>query len=184
MATRIGIDEVGRGPWAGPVVACAVQPKKSISGLKDSKKLSAKKRQELDEIIRSNSHFGLGWVQPDELDAVGLTEAVRRAMKRALEKCGVQASEVVIDGNYNYLPEVNGSRSEIKAEDKYPEVAAASIVAKVARDEYMRRQANKYPGYGFESHVGYGTKQHKEALDQLGITPLHRKSFKPIKEYL
>ncbi len=184
MAKRIGIDEVGRGPWAGPVVACAVVLNKPIDGLRDSKKLSQKKREALDEIIRKNSSFGLGWVNAEELDTVGLTEAVRLAMHRAVEDCGITADEIIIDGNYNFLPQLAGSRAEIKAEDKYAEVAAASIIAKVARDRFMVKQGRKYPQYGFEKHMGYGTKLHAEALIQYGATGLHRKSFKPVKRIL
>jgi ribonuclease HII len=180
----VGIDEVGRGPWAGPVVACAVSLDLPIEGLKDSKKLSAKKREELDEIIRKSSTFGLGWVQAEEIDEIGLTEAVRLAMQRAYQECGAKGQEIVVDGSINYLEDIDGSRAEIKAEDKYAEVAAASIVAKVARDKFMNEQSKIYPDYGFDQHVGYGTKQHKEALMKQGITPLHRRSFKPIKELL
>lgn len=184
MARRLGIDEVGRGPWAGPVVACAVSLNEPVSGLKDSKKLSQKRREELDEIIRSNSTYGVGWVQADELDSVGLTEAVRIAMKRAVKECNIMSDETIIDGNHNYLPELKGSRAEIKAEDKYAEVAAASIVAKVARDKFMIEQAVKYPEYGFEKHMGYGTQFHKDALAKHGVTSLHRRSFKPVRKIL
>jgi len=180
----IGIDEVGRGPWAGPVVACAALLNESIDGLKDSKKLSAKKRQELDEIIRENGRVGLGWVSATEIDDIGLTKAVEKAMRLAYEELGVTAETIIIDGNINYLKDVEGTKPVIKAEDKFPAVAAASIVAKVARDAYMEQMATKYPGYGFEKHVGYGTAAHKEALIKQGVTPLHRRSFKPIAKLL
>ncbi len=180
----VGIDEVGRGPWAGPVVAGAVFLTRSVEGLKDSKKLSAKKRTELDAIIRQSAKVGLGWVYSNEIDRVGLTQAVAKAMRLAHQALDKPADEIIIDGNINYLKDIGGSRAVIKAEDKFPAVAAASIVAKVARDAYMVKMAKKYPDYGFEKHVGYGTAAHKSALKKLGVTPIHRRSFKPIAKIM
>ncbi len=182
--TVVGIDEVGRGPWAGPVVACAAILNKPVQGLKDSKKLTAKKRQELDILIRENGRVGLGWVSAKEIDNLGLTKAVKKAMQLAYKGLGVLAEETIIDGNINYLSELDGTKAVIKAEDKYASVAAASIVAKVARDAYMVEMSVKYPGYGFEKHVGYGTAAHKQALEKLGVSPIHRRSFKPIINFL
>lgn len=178
----IGLDEVGRGPWAGPVVACAAVLHTPVEGLKDSKKLSVKKREALDIEIRQNGKVGLGWVSAEEIDKIGLTKAVRQAMREAYDELGTTADEIIVDGNINYLEGIEGSKAVIKAEDKFPVVAAASIVAKVARDAYMVKMSEKYPGYGFEGHVGYGTAAHKEAIEKLGLTPLHRRSFKPIRE--
>lgn len=141
-------------------------------------------RQTLDTEIRNSGQVGLGWVSAQEIDELGLTEAVRKAMYGAYENLGVTDGEIIIDGNINYLEEVKGTRAEVRAEDKYEAVAAASIVAKVARDAYMVKMSKKYPEYGFENHVGYGTKAHKVALEKLGITPLHRRSFKPIGNLL
>jgi len=180
----VGIDEVGRGPWAGPVVAGAVLLISQIDGLNDSKLLSAKKREELDKIIRAKGKFGLGWVYASEIDDIGLTKAVAKAMHLAYQALGEQADEIIIDGNVNFLEDVKGARAVIKADQTVPEVAAASIVAKVARDAYMVEMSGKYPGYGFEKHVGYGTAAHKQALEKLGVLPIHRRSFKPIIDLL
>ncbi len=176
----VGLDEVGRGPWAGPVVACAVVLHRNINGLKDSKKLSAVRREELNALVRENASVGLAWVSAQEIDRLGLSRAVEKAFRLAYKELGVEADELIIDGSINYLANVQGSRAVVKAEDKFPTVAAASIVAKVARDSYMYEMSKKYPGYGFERHVGYGTAVHKEALQKLGPTPLHRFSFKPV----
>jgi ribonuclease HII len=187
----IGVDEVGRGCLAGPVVAGAVVLKRAIPGLKDSKKLTRTQREAFDVVIRKRAlAVGLGWVAPDELDAVGLTEAVRRAMQRAVVEVMAQnpaCDEIIIDGNYNFLKELTGVppiRCIIKADDTVPAVSAASIVAKVARDNYMRSIAKEYPGYGFEAHVGYATLAHRLALETLGTCALHRQSFAPIRAIL
>jgi ribonuclease HII len=182
----VGIDEVGRGCWAGPLVAGAVILNVPIAGLKDSKKLSAKKRQSLAiEIELMADAYGLGWVWPEEIDANGLTWAVKTAMARALQEITLAYQKVIIDGNINYLPEVSGSSCMIKADDLVPAVSAASILAKVARDTYMANDAHiLHPDYEFGLHVGYGTKRHLELLHKFGVTPLHRKSYKPIQALL
>lgn len=177
----VGIDEVGRGCWAGPVVAGAVILKQSIDGLKDSKKLTKQQREIFAEEIRVNAHVGLGWTTPLEVDELGLTEAVRLAMKRALEQITMNYDEIIIDGNLNFLSENPKAKAVIKADDMVPAVSAASIVAKVARDSYMAEIAADYPDYGFSSHVGYGTALHLERLKLHGISDLHRRSFKPIQ---
>ena len=193
MQTILGVDEVGRGCWAGPLVAGAViLPAESASTstpklwkLGDSKKLTKQQREQADLHIRKEAlGIGLGWVTPEEVDAIGLTEAVRLAMRRAVEQIGHTYDQLIIDGNYNFLPDMPLSTCLIKADDIIPSVSAASIVAKVARDRYMEEAALLHPQYGFESHVGYGTKKHQEALASHGITPLHRRSYKPIKAYL
>lgn len=180
----VGIDEVGRGCWAGPLVAGAVILRAEVPGLNDSKILSKKSRNELSELIHANAHVGLGWVSPAEVDKLGLTEAVRLAMQRALDQLGVPYEEVIIDGNYNFLPHIAGSQAVIKADGTVPAVSAASIVAKVARDTYMEQLEEKYQPWQFDRHVGYGTALHIEALKKHGISDIHRKSYKPIKLYL
>ncbi|MDB5169227.1 MAG: putative Ribonuclease [Candidatus Saccharibacteria bacterium] len=181
----VGIDEVGRGCWAGPLVAGAVILGEPIEGLKDSKKLSKRERERLTgEIKRKAVAIGLGWVWPHEIDEIGLTAAVTKAMREALGQIGADYDEVIIDGHLNFLPENPKTQAVIKADDTVPAVSAASIVAKVARDLYMAKIASKFPGYGFEAHVGYGTAAHVTALAQLGVSPIHRKSFKPIRAML
>lgn len=178
----VGIDEVGRGCWAGPVVAGAVLLGAPIKGLKDSKKLSKSQREKLDAEIRVSAlALGLGSVPADEVDRLGLTEAVRLAMKRALEQITAVYDQIIIDGNFNFFPDDARSSAVIGADNSVPAVSAASIIAKVARDKYMAEAALKFPGYGFEKHVGYGTAAHNLALKANGLTELHRRSFKPIQ---
>jgi ribonuclease HII len=178
----VGIDEVGRGCWAGPVVAGAVILSKPIAGLKDSKKLTKPQREVFAaQITEEALAVGLGWVAAKEVDGLGLTEAVRLAMRRALEEIEADYDQIIIDGNYNFLPENPKAQAVIKADDSVPAVSAASIVAKVARDNYMAEVAARYPDYGFTSHVGYGTALHLERLKLHGISDLHRRSFKPIQ---
>jgi ribonuclease HII len=184
----IGVDEVGRGCMAGPVVAGAVLLDKRIRGLKDSKKLSKVERERLDVIIRQKAAaYGIGWATHLEIDEFGLTHAVRLAMQRAvagITEVGATYEEIIIDGNYNFLREMHGSRCIIKADDTVPAVSAASIIAKVARDNYMTEMAGQYPGYKFESHVGYCTAAHRKALLELGMCELHRRSFAPVRAML
>jgi len=188
----LGIDEVGRGPLAGPLVVGAVilpDPKPEwVAELKDSKKLSAKKRETLSELIlKEVPAFGLGWVKASEIDELGISEALKLATKRAVksvQKLHVSFSEIVIDGKTNFLaltPLEKYVTTVVKADDLIKEVSAASIIAKVARDRYMCELDDKYPGYGFSNHVGYGTAKHMEAIRKLGICPEHRRSFEPIK---
>ena len=181
----LGIDEVGRGPWAGPlVVGAVVLGEAQIEGLTDSKKLSAKRRVALDQQIRDEAAgYGLGWVHADELDSLGLSKALRVATIRAVEQVKAAYHEIIIDGTINFLSETTKGpfvTTLAKADLLVPSVSAASIIAKVARDAYMAQQDDVFPGYSFGSHVGYGTAAHRQALDTLGITPLHRQSFAPI----
>jgi len=183
-----GIDEVGRGPWAGPlVVGAVVLGSAAIDGLTDSKKLSKKKLKEYDRLIREQAAgYGLGWVSAAEIDAMGLSEALRLATRRALEKITTPYYEIVIDGTVNFLrntPKEQYVTVLKKADLLIASVSAASIIAKVARDAYMVDQAEIYPEYGFAQHVGYGTATHRQAIDKHGITPLHRLSFAPLKKY-
>ena len=184
----LGIDEVGRGPWAGPlVVGACVLGDAQIDGLTDSKKLTPKKREALAPIIREKATVGLGWVSAEELDRIGLSAALCKACREAVKQIHVPFHEIMIDGTVNFLRDTPlASHVQVlkKADLLVPEVSAASIVAKVARDEYMYKLAEKYPGYGFEKHVGYGTAAHKAALEKLGVCPEHRKSFRPVAEIM
>ena len=188
----LGIDEVGRGPLAGPlVVGAVILPENKpewVFELKDSKKLSVKKRELLNELILKEAvATGLGWVFSEELDNVGIAEALRLATRRAVKSVqGLHASfsQIVIDGKVNFLAETALGRyvsTMPKADNLVKEVSAASIIAKVARDHYMYDVGLKFPGYGFEKHVGYGTAAHLRAIRELGICKEHRKSFEPIK---
>lgn len=192
MVTMIlGIDEVGRGPWAGPlVVGAVVLGGEEIEGLTDSKKLSKKRREELDSIIREKAAgYGLGWVAADEIDTLGLASALQLACKRALmevDLLGVAYHEIIIDGTINFLKDTSkgGYVTTMKKADLLvPSVSAASIIAKVARDNYMAEQDAVYEGYKFSTHVGYGTAIHRAAIEELGVTPLHRLSFAPLAKY-
>lgn len=180
----VGIDEVGRGCWAGPLVAGAAILRQPILGLRDSKKLSKKQRKMLSEIISKQATVGLGWVWPQEIDELGLTEGVRLAMERALAEITTTYDEIIIDGNINYFPQDVHAKAIIKADDSVAAVSAASIVAKVARDTYMAELGDKYSGYEFERHVGYGTAAHIAALQRLGVCDIHRVSYKPVQAFL
>ena len=184
----LGIDEVGRGPWAGPlVVGACVLGDAQIEGLTDSKKLTPKKREALAPVIREKAAVGLGWVSAEELDEIGLSMALCKACREAVKQIHVPFHEIVIDGTVNFLRDTPlASHVQVlkKADLLVPEVSAASIVAKVARDNYMYKLAEKYPGYGFEKHVGYGTAAHKAAIEKLGVCPEHRKSFRPVAQYV
>lgn len=184
----LGIDEVGRGPWAGPlVVGAVVLGGANIEGLTDSKKLSKKRREILaEEIYQHASGIGLGWVHAQELDQIGLAEALRVATIRAVSQITIPYHEIIIDGTINFLKETTkgGFVTTMKKADLLvPSVSAASIIAKVARDIYMEEQDSVYPTYGFKNHVGYGTAAHRAAIDAHGVTPLHRLSFAPLKKY-
>lgn len=181
----VGIDEVGRGCWAGPLVAGAVILGEPIEGLADSKVLSKNQRERLAKEIESKAvAYGLGWVAPAFIDMYGLTTSVQRAMQQALVALDSKYDKVIIDGNYNYLPNEPKASFLIKADAIVPAVSAASILAKVARDNFMVLAAKGFPGYGFEKHVGYGTKFHLAALQKLGVSEIHRKSYKPVRSLL
>ncbi|OHD14245.1 MAG: ribonuclease HII [Spirochaetes bacterium GWB1_36_13] len=183
----IGIDEVGRGPLAGPVVAAAVALDYScptIEGLNDSKKLSLKQRERLlPEIIRYSKRIGVGFSFPEEIDKVNIYQASILAMKRALEKTGLKEGILLIDGLA--FPEKNFySVKLIKGDTKSPAIMAASIVAKVIRDRLMNFYDQKYPLYGFKKHKGYATSAHRKAIEKNSFCLLHRKSFEPVKSML
>lgn len=192
----LGIDEVGRGPWAGPlVIGAAILPKDEagnypdwVAPLTDSKKLSEKKREEYSEIILQNAlATGLGWVTSQEIDDLGLSAALKLATRRAVEEIKNQKvpfTEIIIDGTVNFLAGTSLERHVTnlkKADLLIKEVSAASIIAKVARDRYMKDLAEKYPEYGFDKHVGYGTKLHSGMLAKYGPCPEHRLSFGPLQ---
>lgn len=184
----LGIDEVGRGSWAGPlVVGAVVLGGANIEGLTDSKKLTKKQREKLDiEIRQKATGFGLGWVEAGEIDEIGLSKALVLATKRAVEQIKTPYHEIIIDGTVNFLKDTSKGQfvtTMKKADLLIPSVSAASIVAKVARDNFMAKQDEKHPGYRFEKHVGYGTAAHSAAIDKLGVTLLHRLSFAPLKKY-
>ncbi len=183
----VGIDEVGRGAWAGPLVVGAVilNPEQLIAGLLDSKLLSKHTRELLAGIINNQARaVGLGFVEPAEVDELGLTAATSLACRRALDQINIAYDEIIIDGSINYLPDEPRARAVIKADSSVPTVSAASIIAKVARDQYMCQLAQEHPLFGFERHVGYGTAAHLTALSNHGITPLHRLSFKPVAAFI
>ena len=181
-----GVDEVGRGPLAGPVVAAAVilDPKKPIDGLCDSKKMSANRRLEMSDKIKSNSlAWSLGRAEVKEIDEINILQASLLAMKRAIELLNIEPDIVLVDGNYT--PSINFKKKAIVKGDSFiSEISAASIIAKVERDNEMIALDKIYPGYGFSSHKGYPTKQHIESLKRLGITDIHRITFSPVSKYL
>lgn len=184
MSVVVGVDEVGRGCWAGPMVVGAVILNQPILGLKDSKKLSKKQRELLTELIKVEAKYSLGWVSHSEIDAIGLSAATTLACQRAIENLNADYDEIIIDGGINFLPDNPKATCLIKADDTVPAVSAASIIAKVMRDNFMAEQAVQFPKYGFEKHVGYGTKIHIDALKQFGPTRIHRMSYKPLQVYL
>lgn len=187
----VGIDEVGRGCLAGPVAAGAVVLAKPIRGLKDSKLLTRQQREKFDVRIRERAlSYGVGWASVEEINQFGMTHAVRLAMHRAVEevlKTFTAIEQLVVDGSYNYFkdhPLSTVAQAIIKADQTVPAVSAASIIAKVARDLHMIGLAAKYPGFGFDSHVGYATPAHRRALRQLGVTDIHRLNFRQVKDLL
>lgn len=182
---KVGIDEVGRGSWAGPLtIAVAGFHLDSYipKGLADSKQLTKSLRALLVSDLEW-CHYSIGWASPCEIDLLGLTKATQLAILRALGEYE-HVSEIIIDGSVNFLTGTNYeamSRTQVKADQDVPEVMCASVIAKEARDAHMRRAACIFPEYGFEAHVGYGTKQHSAALKEYGVLPLHRKSYSSIK---
>lgn len=188
MATRqvVGIDEVGRGPWAGPLVAVAVLAGGGAFSERiiDSKRLSAAVREELLEDIQTCAgRIGIGWSSPRFIDEYGLTPATTQAMGAAIAQLGrlSPTTTILMDGHYNYLPEQPGIETHIKGDGSQPVISAASIVAKVLRDRFMRRLGGLFPAYGFEQHVGYGTPRHRQKLHDHGPCQWHRYSFSPVK---
>ncbi|SFK47377.1 ribonuclease HII [Methylophaga sulfidovorans] len=181
-----GVDEVGRGPLAGPVVTAAVilDPQNPILGLADSKKLTEKRREMLVPLIKQHAlAWAMGRAEPDEIDELNILQASLLAMKRAVEALSVVPEHVLVDGIH--APKLNCPVTTIiKGDQSEPAIAAASILAKVARDQEMVALDEVYPGYGFAQHKGYPTKQHQQALLTLGVTDIHRRSFGPVRSAL
>ena len=174
-----GVDEAGRGPLAGPVCAAAVLLPEGlvIPGLNDSKKLSDKRRRELFPIIQQEAvSFGIAFASQEEIDEINILQATFLAMRRAMEQLNPQPEFALIDGNRETDFGVP-CKTVIKGDSLSANIAAASVLAKVTRDNWMMEAAEKYPGYGFEIHKGYGTKAHYAALEKLGPCPIHRRSF-------
>ena len=184
--TTAGVDEAGRGPLAGPVVAAAVilDPRRPITGVADSKTMSAGRRQKLStDIRRLAAAWALAEATAEEIDTLNILGATMLAMKRAVEALKPQPDLVLVDGLH--CPSLGcAARAIVKGDASVESIAAASILAKVHRDEQMVELAGRYPGYGFERHKGYPTAAHIEALGRLGVSPLHRRSFAPVKRQL
>ena len=174
-----GTDEVGRGCLAGPVVAAAVILKKKIENLDDSKKLTSKKRNTLSKIVLESSYYGFGVVTNDEIDQINILNASLLAMKRAILNLPIKPTLVLVDGIYK--PDLDIPMKTIIGGDSLEDaISAASIIAKVYRDNLMIEYNKKYPDYNFKKNKGYGTKEHFSAIQQKGICIIHRKSFKGV----
>lgn len=181
-----GVDEVGRGPLAGPVIAAAVilDPENPIQGLMDSKKISEKKRILLAKEIREKAlSWAIGRAENDEIDSINILQASLLAMKRAIESLSIMPELVLVDGIYRPVVDCK-VEPIVKGDSKVAAISAASIIAKVARDNEMVALDDQYPGYGFSQHKGYPTKMHINALKELGVSSIHRKSFSPVKRLL
>ena len=180
-----GVDEVGRGCLAGPVVSAAVVLKKSINLnlLKDSKKISFNKRKEISEHIKKNSYYALGIASVEEILNLNILQASLLSMKRAIEKLEIKPGLTLIDGNF--APKgLKNCKTIINGDEKIKVISAASIIAKVYRDKFMIRLSKKFSNYAWDRNFGYGTKAHFEGLKKFGVTSHHRKSFKPIHKIL
>ena len=181
-----GVDEVGRGPLAGPVMAAAVilDPNCPIEGLADSKKLTSKKRNILSDIIKNSCiAWSIGSATVEEIDEINILQASLLAMQRAIESLIIKPSKVQVDGNF--LPKINcPGECIINGDSLVPAISAASIIAKVIRDQEMVEYDEIYPEYGFAKHKGYGTKQHLLALHDHGVTSIHRLSFAPVNKLI
>ena len=181
-----GVDEAGRGPLAGPVVAAALIIGEDCDlpeGINDSKKLSQKKRRSIYEKLLTceNLYYGVGLVEPAKIDEINILQATHLAMRKAVEALPKTADYLLVDG----LPVAGlpvDHRAIVKGDSRSVSIAAASIIAKETRDDIMLEAAGKYPQYGFEKHMGYGTKKHMEALTEFGPCPLHRRSFAPVRK--
>jgi ribonuclease HII len=185
----VGIDEVGRGPLAGPVTVCACRVRASFNtrhfrGIKDSKQLSPAQREKWFLKISSLKEkgeldFAFFSVDAPEIDKNGIVPAIRRAMRESLEALALdpRSTRILLDGALKAPEEFSAQETIIKGDEKIPLISAASIVAKVMRDRHMEEQARVYPGYGFESHKGYGTDSHMKIIRKLGVSPIHRRSF-------
>jgi len=181
-----GVDEAGRGPLAGPVVAAAVifPFGLELPGLDDSKKLSEARREELFPLIQGAARaWAVSVVDAATIDAINILQAARLAMKQAVEQLAAPADLVLVDGNRPLATEID-QKTLVGGDGRCRSIAAASILAKVTRDRLMREYHAEFPRYGFDRHKGYGTRLHREAIRRHGPCPLHRKTFKGVKEYL
>jgi len=185
-----GADEVGRGSWAGPIVATAMINKKSKIKYKklqirDSKKLTERKREEIFNCLIDDSDiiYNVAWVSSKQIDKIGLGKANQLVLKKAVEGLKTKPDYILVDGFMIKDLKISQERI-VKGDEKILSIAVASIIAKVSRDRYMKKLAKKYPQYGFEKHKGYGTKQHLKAIKRFGICSEHRRGFKPIKQFL
>ncbi len=190
-----GVDEAGRGPWVGPVAAGAVMflsreiNPEILAQIDDSKKLTAKKREKIYDLLLKEAQaghltYGIGIATAAEIDELNILQATFLAMKRAVAKLNPAPQHAIIDGNRLPAEFMCPTSCYIGGDAQSYSIAAASILAKVYRDNLMKELAQKYPGYGFEKNAGYGTKDHIAGLQKYGVTPEHRKSYKPIKEFL
>ena len=181
-----GIDEAGRGAWAGPVAAAAVifhsksALPSALDEVNDSKKLSSKKREELAWAIKEYAAgWGIGFASADEIDSIGILPSTRLAMKRALSSLTLMPDHLLLD--FVTIPDLALPQTPlVKGDARSLSIAAASILAKTARDHVMREQDDQYPGYGWMTNMGYGTAAHRSAIQNLGLTPIHRRSFRPM----
>lgn len=180
-----GVDEAGRGPWAGPVIAAAVilDADNIPAGINDSKKLSRKRREALAPLIETAATVGVGLASVDEIDEINILAATMLAMERAVEALPQDPAFILVDGNRCPVWR-HPSKAIVKGDSISLSIAAASIIAKVTRDKIMVELAANHPEFGWETNAGYGTKQHRAALLQNGITPHHRRSFAPIRHML
>ncbi len=181
-----GVDEVGRGPLAGPVVAAAVVLNRASipDGLNDSKKLSTKRREFLAPLLWQSAEVSIGQASVEEIDEMNILQASLLAMRRAVEGLPKAPDHLLVDGNRAPSGIPCDATCIVGGDGRSPSIAAASIVAKIWRDDVMKRAATQYPGYGWETNAGYPTKCHKSALRNLGVTPFHRRSFKPVRDIL
>ncbi len=182
-----GVDEVGRGPLAGPVVAAAVilDPNQPIEGLMDSKKITEKRREVLAEEIKEKAlAWAISRIDVDVIDEINILQASLRAMSISVSELKQQPDFVMIDGNKIPVDLTINAEAVVKGDDRVPCISAASIIAKVARDREMIEMDSIYPGYGLAKHKGYPTKVHIEALQNLGVTDIHRRTFGPVKKVL
>lgn len=180
-----GVDEAGRGPLAGPVVTAAVilKPENTPEGLNDSKKLSESKREALYDQIMSCASIGVGIAEPEEIDRINILSATMIGMQRAIRDLPIKPTAILIDGNR--CPEFDmPCEAIVKGDSKSLSIAAASIIAKVTRDRLMVLADVRFPGYGLSGHKGYPTKAHRHALSEIGVSPLHRRSYAPVKAAL
>lgn len=179
----VGIDEAGVGPWAGPVVAAAVrlEPKKLPRGVDDSKRLTAEQREACFKALARTAVIGVGIAEVERIDAINILRASHWAMREAVQALGLAPAIALVDGRLK--PDL-GCQCEaiVDGDAMILSISAASIVAKVVRDRIMNERASRYPGYGWERNKGYGTREHRLAIARLGLTPEHRRSFRPIRE--